>query len=110
MQRVLNDRYHPDGSDRVYCNIQGCSGMNTLMTRMVEFPIILIIEPNTSGPGSSHWIERCPLSSMNDIEHELIIHDTWYMLVQVALHSACHFCGISVKKINMCSMMACCQR
>ncbi len=23
-------------------------------------------------------------------------HDTWYMLAQVVLHSACHFCAISV--------------
>jgi hypothetical protein len=93
---VLNDRYHPDGSNMVHCNIPCCSGICILTTRMVQLPVILVIEPKTSAMQSTHRIDRCPLLCMNDIEHELIIHDTWYMLVQVMLQSRCHFCGVAV--------------
>lgn len=98
MQRVLNDGYNPDGHDQVHCNVDGCSGLCTLTTKMVVSPIILVIEPKTSLYTSTHWMERCPLLCMQDIEHELIIHEFRYVLVQVMLHSTNHFRGVAVMR------------
>ena len=70
--------------------------MCSLTTKMVVCPIILVIEPKTSSYTSTHWMERCPLLCMDDIEHELIIHEFKYVLVQVMLQSGSHFCGVAV--------------
>ena len=96
MQRVLNDQYNPHGLDQVHCNVDGCKGVRSLTTKMVVNPVILVIEPMTTSYLSTHWMERCPLLCMNDIEHELIIHEFRYVLVQVMLHSGNHFRGVSV--------------
>jgi hypothetical protein len=45
IQRWINDRYNPDGGDQVHCSTPDCGGMCTLETKMVQCPIILIVEP-----------------------------------------------------------------
>ena len=88
IQRWINDRYNPDGGDQVHCSTPDCGGMCTLETKIVQCPIILIIEPCA--------VNACPIMSMNDIEHELIIGGNRYMLVYVILNSSSHFRGVTV--------------
>jgi hypothetical protein len=88
IQSWINDRYNPDGGDQVHCSTPDCGGMCTLKTKMVQCPIILIIEPCA--------VNTCPIMSMHDIEHELIIDGTRYMLVYVILNSSSHFRGVTV--------------
>jgi hypothetical protein len=57
----------------VHCSTPDCGGMCTLEKKIVQCPIILIIEPCA--------VNACPIMSMNDIEHELIIDGTRHMLV-----------------------------
>ena len=88
IQRWINDRYNPDGGDQVHCSTPDCGGMCKLETKIVQCPIILIIEPCA--------VNACPIMSMNDIEHELIIGGNRYMLVYVILNSSSHFRGVTV--------------
>ena len=70
--------------------------MCSLRTEIVVCPITLVIEPMTSSYLSSHWMKRCPLFYMDDIEGELIIHEFRYVLVQVMLQSGNHLRGVAV--------------
>ena len=88
IQSWINYIYNPDGGDQVHCSTPDCGGMCTLKTKMVQCLIILIFEPCA--------VNTCPIMSMNDIEHELIINGTRYMLVYVILNSSSHFQGVTV--------------
>ena len=90
LQGALNDRYLNGGNHTVQCPIEGCGGLQPLKITIEKMPAILVIDPAVD---EENTMSLCFIS---DIESNLMIQGTPYVLVQVILHNGSHFRGITV--------------
>jgi hypothetical protein len=74
----------------VQCPIDGCGGLQPLKITVEKTPEILVKDPAVD---EEHAKSQCCIS---DVESNLIIQGTPYVLVQVIFHNGSYFCRITV--------------